>query len=146
MRNISYLAGFLGLVALMGAGCAGPEQKLGRGLSNTGEIVRLNEFQRSEEQSGLFEGTDTGITTGFVRGIDHTLARTGVGIYEIVTFPIPPYRPVFTDYMSPKPQYPDDYKPRKWSDAMFDTDRMMGFSGGDVAPWFPGSKFRVFDN
>ena len=29
---------------------------------------------------------------------------------------------------------------------MFDSDRMMGFSGGDVAPWLPGSKFRVFDN
>jgi putative exosortase-associated protein (TIGR04073 family) len=146
MRNISYLAGTLALVAALGAGCAGPEEKLGRGLSNSTEFIRLSELQRSEEQAGLFDGTDVGLTTGLVRGIDRTLARTGVGIYEVVTAPLPPYGPVCTDYLSPRSQYPDGYQPRKWSDSMFDTDRMMGFSGGDVAPWFPGSKFRVFDN
>jgi putative exosortase-associated protein (TIGR04073 family) len=146
MRNISYLASLCALVALMGVGCAGPEQKLGRGLANSTEIVRLNEFQRSEEQAGIFEGTDVGISTGFVRGLDRTLARTGVGIYEVVTCPIPPYGPIWTDYLAPKPQYPDSYHPRKWSESAFDSDRMMGFSGGDVAPWVPGSKFRIFDN
>jgi hypothetical protein len=29
---------------------------------------------------------------------------------------------------------------------VLDTDHSMGFSGGEVAPWFPGSRFRVFDN
>jgi hypothetical protein len=29
---------------------------------------------------------------------------------------------------------------------VFDTDTYMGFSGGDVAPFIPGSRFRVFDN
>ncbi|HEX3799531.1 MAG TPA: exosortase system-associated protein, TIGR04073 family [Verrucomicrobiae bacterium] len=146
MRNTVYL--LLGSItlALFAAGCAGPEEKLGRGVSNMGEIVRQSELQRSVEQSGTFGGTDVGLTTGFVKGVDHTIVRTGVGIYEIVTFPIPPYHPVLTDYMPPKSLYPDGYKPRKWSDATFDTDRMIGFSGGDVAPWFPGSKFRVFDN
>jgi putative exosortase-associated protein (TIGR04073 family) len=146
MRNTAYLLGSLALVALLGAGCAGPEEKLGRGFSNMGEIVRTSEMQRSIEQSSIFGGTDTALTTGFVKGVNHTLVRTGVGVYEIVTFPLPPYHPVLTDYMAPKPLYPDGYKPRKWSDAMFDSDRMVGFSGGDVAPWFPGSKFRVFDN
>ena len=32
------------------------------------------------------------------------------------------------------------------SDALFDTDTYTGFSGGDVAPLFPGSRFSVFDN
>ncbi len=146
MRNTVYLLGLFALVALMGAGCAGPEEKLGRGFGNMKEIVRMNEFQRSEEQAGIFSGTDIGVETGIVQGIDHTLVRTGVGIYEVVTFPLPPYRPLFTDYMAPKPLYPDAYKPRKWSEAVFDNDRMTGFSGGDVAPWFPGSRFRVFDN
>ena len=31
-------------------------------------------------------------------------------------------------------------------DATFDVDRLTGFSGGDVAPWFPGSRFTIFDN
>jgi putative exosortase-associated protein (TIGR04073 family) len=146
MRNTLYLLGSLVFVALMGVGCAGPEQKLGRGFSNLGEAVRHGEMQRSIEQSGLFYGTDVGITTGIVEGVDHTIVRTSVGLYEIVTFPLPPYRPLFTDYMSPKPLYPDSYHPRKWADSVFDNDRLIGFSGGDVAPWFPGSRFTVFDN
>ena len=146
MRNTLYLLGSCALLALLGAGCAGPEEKLGRGFGNMTEIVRQGEFDRAVEQDGIFYGTDTGVTTGIVRGVDKTLVRTGVGVYEIVTFPLPPYRPVMTDYLSPKPLYPDDYAPRKWSDAIFDTDSMDGFSGGDVAPWFPGSKFRIFDN
>ena len=146
MRNTFYVLGSLSLVALMGAGCAGPEQKFGRGFANMTEIARGGEFERSTEQAGIFEGTDVGVASGMAQGFDRTLARTGVGIYEVVTFPLPPYGPVFTDYLSPKPMYPDSYHPRKWSDATFDTDRDIGFSGGDVAPWFPGSRFRIFDN
>jgi putative exosortase-associated protein (TIGR04073 family) len=146
MRNTLYLLGSLSLVAFMVSGCAGPEEKFGRGFSNMTELARGGEFERSVEQEGIFSGTDVGVTTGFARGFDRTLARTGIGLYEVITFPIPPYGPVCTDYLSPKPQYPDSFHPRKWSDATFDTDRQVGFSGGDVAPWFPGSRFRVFDN
>jgi putative exosortase-associated protein (TIGR04073 family) len=146
MRNTLYLVGSLSLVAFMVAGCAGPEEKFGRGLSNMTELARGGEFERSVEQEGVFGGTDVGVTTGFARGFDRTMARTGIGLYEVITFPIPPYGPVCTDYLSPKPQYPDSFHPRKWSDATFDTDRQVGFSGGDVAPWFPGSRFRIFDN
>jgi hypothetical protein len=28
---------------------------------------------------------------------------------------------------------------------MFATDTNLGFSGGDVAPFIPGSRFRIFD-
>ena len=146
MRNTLSLLGSVALLALLGVGCAGPEQKMGRGLANMTEFARAGEFSRSVEQEGLFGGTDVGMATGVVRGVNHTLARTGIGIYEVVTFPLPPYGPVATKYVSPKPLYPDSYRPRKWSDSMFDNDRMVGFSGGDVAPWFPGSHFRVFDN
>ncbi len=110
------------------------------------EIARGNEFQRSVEQGALFEGTDTGFLTGTVRGFDRTMARTGLGIYEVVTAPLPPYHPIWTSYLSPRPLYPDSYHPSKWADSMFDTDHSFGFSGGDVAPWFPGSRFRIFDN
>ena len=146
MRNTLSLLGFAALVVCLGAGCAGPEAKFGRGIGNITEATRAGEFERSFEQEAMFGGPDVGMGTGFVRGVNHTLARTGVGVYEIVTAPLPPYGPVFTSYVAPKPLYPDTYRPRKWSDAMFDNDRMTGFSGGDVAPWFPGSRFRVFDN
>ncbi|MDB6068295.1 MAG: hypothetical protein JWR26_4503 [Pedosphaera sp.] len=146
MRITLSLLGSLALTAMLGVGCAGPESKMGRGINNMTEIVRASEFQRSVEQAGLFQGPDAGITSGVVRGVDRTLARTGVGIYEVITFPFPPYHPVCTGYLSPRPLYPDSYRPRKWADSIFDTDAATGFSGGDVAPWFPGSHFRIFDN
>lgn len=132
-------------VAWFAAGCAGPEQKLGRGLSNTYEIVRWGELRRSVEQSAVEPSPGIGYF-GFIHGFDRSLARTGLGLYETVTFPIPSYRPVCTEYLTPDPVYPYSYKPGIYSDRLFDTDTYTGFSGGDVAPWVPGSRFSVFDN
>ena len=80
-----------------------------------------------------------------MRGINCTLARTGVGIYEVVTAPFPPYDPVWTGYLSPNPVYPDSYTPNLVEDSTFATDTNLGFSGGDVMPFLPGSRFRIFD-
>jgi putative exosortase-associated protein (TIGR04073 family) len=146
MRNSLLLAGALAAVALLGVGCAGPEQKMGRGLSNLTEFARGGEFSRSFEQGNIFGGPDVGTFTGMVQGFDKTLARTGVGLYEVITAPIPPYEPVWTSYLSPNSLYPDTYHPHKWADSMTDTDHYFGFSGGEIAPWFPGSHFRIFDN
>ena len=143
MRNVISL---LALAALFTSGCAGPEQKFGRGMSNTFEIVRAGEMRRSIEQTAVFESPSAGYTAGAVSGLNRTLARTGLGIYEIVTAPFPPYHPIWTSYLSPGPVYPESYKPGLISDSMFDTDTYTGFSGGEVAPFVPGSRFRVFDN
>ena len=143
MRNVISL---LALAALFVCGCAGPEQKLGRGVSNTFEIVRMGDMRRSIEQTAIFESPSVGYTAGAVSGLNRTLARTGLGIYEIVTAPFPPYHPIWTSYLSPGPVYPESYKPGLISDTTFDTDTYTGFSGGDVAPYIPGSRFRVFDN
>ena len=136
----------VGMVALFTSGCAGPEQKFGRGMSNTFEIVRAGEMRRSIEQTAVFESPSAGYTVGAVRGLNRTLARTGLGLYEIVTAPFPPYHPIWTSYLSPGPVYPESYKPGLISDSTFDTDTYTGFSGGEVAPFVPGSRFRVFDN
>ena len=138
----------LAAVAIAGAlvsGCANTEKKLGRGMSNMTEVIRLGEMRRAIEQTALFEQPGGHYATGFVRGLNKTLARTGVGIYEVITCPIPPYDPVFTDYLSPNPQYPDNYRPDIIDDTMFATDNNMGFSGGDLFPYVPGSRFKVFD-
>ena len=103
----------------------------------------MGEMRRSVEESAVFDGN---YTTGLVRGFDRSMARTGVGLYEVVTFPFPPYHPVCTNYLSPEPAYPDNYKPGLWSESMFDTDTYVGFDGGDVAPFVPGSRFQVFNN
>jgi len=134
------------LAALLTSGCAGPEQKLGRGISNMYEVVRMGEMRRSIEQTSVLDSPGEGFTAGAVRGFDRSLTRAGLGVYEVVTFPLPPYHPVLTRYLKPDPAFPESYKPGLLSDALFDTDTYTGFSGGDIAPFIPGSRFKVFDN
>ena len=152
--------------ALLAAGCAGPERKLGRGILNATELARGGEIHRSMEQTYLWENTDSTYTTGLIRGLNRSFARTGIGIYEILTFPFPSYEPMLTStnriYPDPNvrnrkypwggmvlteyPTYPDSYRPGIIADSIFQTDTSLGFSGGDVAPMVPGSRFRIFDN
>jgi putative exosortase-associated protein (TIGR04073 family) len=145
MRKTLPLLAVLTIAATLATGCANTEQKFGRGLSNLFEPVRGGEMRRTMEQTALFDGPDASYTTGFVRGLNRTLARTGIGIYEVVTAPFPPYGPVCTDYLSPGPVYPDNYRPNTVEDSMFATDTNLGFSGGDVMPFVTGSRFRIFD-
>ena len=146
MRNVIPFLAFAALAAVFTSGCAGPETKLGRGMSDTLEVTRMGEMRRSVEQAAIFESPSSGYTFGMIRGIDRTVARTAMGAFEVVTFPLPPYQPVFTSYVKPGPIFPESYKPGRISEGLFDTDTYMGFSGGDVAPFIPGSRFRVFDN
>jgi len=145
-------------------GCAGPENKFGRGVSNLSEAVRGGEMRRAKEQTALWDGPGQG-PTGFARGLTRTVTRTGIGLYEVVTFPIPPYRPLLAPkgplYPDPsvktrkpnwgglelpeRPVYPDSYKPGLAANGLFDTDHSVGFTGGEAAPWIPGSRFTVLD-
>jgi putative exosortase-associated protein (TIGR04073 family) len=143
MRNTFSLLAVLAVAALA-TGCANMENKFGRGLRNTTELVRGGEIRRSMEQAALTESPEVAYTTGFIRGLNRSLVRTGVGVYELITAPIPPYGPVFANYMSPDSAYPDCYRPELIADSMFATDTALGFSGGDVAPMIPGSRFKVF--
>jgi putative exosortase-associated protein (TIGR04073 family) len=143
-KTISLLSLLL-MAGLLATGCANTERKLGRGMRNASEIVRGGEMRRTVEQTALFDGPETGYTSGFFAGFNRTMARTGIGIYEIVTCPFPPYGPVATSYLTPNPAYPDNYSPELVEDSLFATDSNLGFSGGDVAPFVPGSRFRIFD-
>lgn len=162
MRIALVLPAIAALAAL--TGCAGPENKFGRGVNNLTEIVRGGEMRRAKEQTAMWDGANQ-TPTGFARGFTRTMARTGIGLYEVVTFPIPPYDPVLTPkgnlYPDPsvrtrkknwgglelpeKPVYPASYKPGLPSGSLFDTDKSLGFSGGEVAPWIPGSRFTTLD-
>lgn len=164
MRITTCLA-LAGAAALL-IGCAGPEKKLGRGLLNATEFARLGEINRSMEQTYLWENTDSAYTTGLIRGLHRSFTRTGIGIYEIVTAPFPPYDPLLTSstlvfpdpnvrnkrypwggmVLTEYPTYPDSYRPGIIADSIFSTDTSLGFSGGDVLPMVPGSRFRIFDN
>jgi len=145
MRNIFPSLAAVALVGVLASGCAGAQKKFGRGASNMAEFARLGEIQRSMEQTALFEEPGHNFTLGFVRGFTKSLARTGLGVYEVVTAPIPPYEPSCTDYLTPYCVYPAGYRPGLIADSMFSTDSNLGFSGGDVAPFIPGSRFKIFD-
>lgn len=134
---------FLASAALIFVGCAGPEHKLGRGIANFTEFQRMGEIRRSMEQTALFRSPDQAYTTGFIHGVNRSFARTFVGLYEIITHPFPPYDPVLFPV---NPVYPDNFKPNLKADSTFATDTHLGFAGGDIAPWFPGSRFSIFDN
>lgn len=145
MRKTLLLVTGFALAATLLSGCANVEHKFGRGMANVFEPLRMGELRRSMEQSALFDSPDMAYTTGFISGVNRTLARTGIGIYEVVTAPIPPYGPVATDYLAPNPVYPDSYQPSLVEDSTFATDSNLGYSGGDVMPFLPGSRFRIFD-
>jgi hypothetical protein len=92
--------------------------------------------------------------------------RTAIGAYEVVTFPIPSFKPLLTPkgrlwpdpsvrtYKYPygglalpeDPVYPDSFKPGIMEGTLFDTDTALGFTGGEVFPLIPGSRFRIFDD
>jgi putative exosortase-associated protein (TIGR04073 family) len=118
------------------------------------------------EQTALWDGTDAAYTTGFIRGLNRSVVRTVIGAYEVVTAPLPPYGPLLTStnriypdfsvrntkypwggmVLPENPVYQANYKPSLIADSMFDTGTSLGFSGGDVAPFVMGSRFRIFDN
>ena len=135
-----------GLSVLLLAGCAGPERKLGRGINNMTEPARLGEWRRSVEQTALWESPEKAYTTGMIRGFDRTVARTAIGLYEVVTFPFPSYDPLYPTKYSSEPVYPDSYRPHLVEDSTFAPDTSLGYAGGNVIPLLPGSRFHVFDN
>lgn len=142
MRKLNSSVAAVIFSALLVTGCAGPEQKLGRGISNVTELTRMGELRRSVEQTAIWEGNEKAYTTGVIRGFNRSLVRTGVGLYEILTFPFPGYDPVF---LPADPVYPDSYTPNFIADPITSPDSALGFSGGDVVPFVPGSRFRIFD-
>jgi putative exosortase-associated protein (TIGR04073 family) len=147
MRKLTYLFAAVALAAGL-TGCQGPEQKLARGISNTMEVVRWGDMRRSVEQNAIFSTPDVSYSYGFVHGFDQSVKRIGLGIFEVVTFPIPlpTYKPICTASVPANPQFPDSYKPGLVSSSTFDTDTFTGFSGGDVAPFIPGSRFSIFED
>ncbi len=117
-------------------------------MNNMTELFRGGEIRRSFEQTAVMGSADQSYTTGIIHGIDRTMLRTGVGLYEVVTFPIPNHAPGnYGAILHPAdPVYPDSYKPNWLADPILSPDTSLGFAGGDIAPIIPGSRFHVFDN
>ena len=75
-----------------------PLKKLGRGFANI-LTCPVEIFYRASESS-KDDGPVAGLTWGFIDGMWRMLTRGVVGIYEVVTFPIPlpaNYGPIIDD-------------------------------------------------
>ena len=66
-----------------------------RGVSNT-VLGLVTEIPRTMYYDSAEKGPTYGLTVGFLEGIALGLGRTVVGVYELVSFPIP---------------FPEEYKP-----------------------------------
>ncbi len=135
--QLSLLAG----LAVGLTGCAEAERKFGRGVNNLTEFARLGEMSRSVEQHTLAYGPASGRTRGLVNGFNRSVARTAVGAFEVLTFPIP----TKSYFKSEHPVYPDSYKPGVGDGPLMNTDHSLSFSGGETGSMFPGSRFKVFE-
>ena len=81
------------LVLVLAAGNVAPAfaqdigHKLGRGLVNVGTgWIELPKGIRDGSQQ---ENAIVGVTTGIFKGLGLGLLRTGVGAFEVITFPVP---------------------------------------------------------
>ena len=73
-------------------------KKLGRGLANvlTCPLEVPREMENTNSENGIFAA----FTWGLVKGIVKMAVRLGVGVYEVVSFPVPfpaDYAPIITD-------------------------------------------------
>ncbi len=76
----------------------GPTRKLGRGFSNL--LLAVTDWQVTIAETNDAEGNQS-IPYGFVKGAGRFFARTGTGLFDVLTFPFPlnkeKYTPVLQD-------------------------------------------------
>lgn len=77
----------------------GPTRKLGRGISNV--LFGWSELPTAVAKINEREGNSAGAGYGVVRGVGRSFARFGVGIYEVLLWPLPvsrgSYMPILPD-------------------------------------------------
>jgi putative exosortase-associated protein (TIGR04073 family) len=102
MGYVLFLGGLLSLVAghstVYALGSTAGD-KLTRGLANT--IQGIFEVPRNISNTTETQGLLTGLTVGLGKGLGYGVLRTLVGLYEVVTFPIPVpagYAPIIQPY------------------------------------------------
>jgi hypothetical protein len=146
MRRTIPLLALLVAVGALASGCANTQKKLALGITNVGEVIRWGDMRRSMEQNAVFSTSPSSgaYALGRTQGFSKSLARIGIGAFQVVTCPID-WEPGCTTYVAKYPVYPDSYTPGLVEDALYGTDTNLGFSGGDVMPAMPGSRFRIFD-
>ena len=143
MGSVTKLALVVGVAAVtLLTGCNSMERKLGRGISNVMEPVRMGEFTRSTEQTYLAEGPSVAQSYGYVHGVTRTVQRTFAGAFDIVTFPIPT-EPLIHPV---EPVHPDSVVPEMAGNLGLGSDRYIGLEGGAFLPGIGGAYFTPLED
>ncbi len=93
MKNMVRIAVIVVVIALVSGSLAieasaqTPVRKLGRGVANT--FLGFLELPQNIVDSAEDEGAIAAMTYGVAKGLAMTALRTGVGVYELVTFLVP---------------------------------------------------------
>lgn len=80
--------------------------KAARGVDNT-VLGLVADWPKTMYYRSKQHGLPYGMTVGFFQGLAVGVTRTGVGLYELVTFPVPApagYRPILDPQFSLEPQ------------------------------------------
>lgn len=94
------MACFLAWVFCQSASAEDPFTKLGRGVANA--LTGWVEVTKSIYQTSVEENPFAGLTSGLAKGAAAAFKRTGAGLYDVATFPLP----VPENYSSPiEPEY-----------------------------------------
>ncbi|MFO1457923.1 MAG: exosortase system-associated protein, TIGR04073 family [Verrucomicrobiota bacterium] len=143
MRSLKLYAvlAIVGVTPLL-TGCNSMEKKLGRGLTNLAEPLRMGELVRSAEQNSLSMDIDGSPGYGVIHGFTRTIERTAVGAFEVVTFPIPT-QPIIYPV---NPVFPDSQERSQIGYFGIGSDQFIGLQDSSVAPFIPGSEFNPLQN
>ena len=92
MRNHRVIGGLFIFAIILGFSatqCSADDaaRKLGRGLANT--LFGIAEVPIQVQKTLDTEGSGAAATYGVLKGFGRFFMREGVGIYEVLTFPIP---------------------------------------------------------
>jgi putative exosortase-associated protein (TIGR04073 family) len=82
------------------------QHKLGRGLTNM--VTGVVEIPKNISREWRKSDPVTGVVVGGVKGVGWAVARTGVGIFETFTFPVP-VPPNYEPLMQPEFAMPDQW-------------------------------------
>ena len=86
------------VMAATGAYCDDAMRKLGRGICNS--VTFPVEILEQINRTNVSDGPMAAMTYGILKGVGMSVLRACVGVYEVVTFPVPfpkEYKPILTD-------------------------------------------------
>ena len=142
MRNTVFYLGSVALAGFAGRGLRRSGRKIGpRHGQHDGTRPPGRNARGPIEQGGLFYGTDTGMTTGLVTGLEPHAGADGRGHLRSGDLPLSALSArSWTNYLTPTPSYPDGYQSAQMGPTRCSTrTRRWASAAATARPGFPAA-------